>query len=401
VLRRHPFPIVIALSVCCAFAACAIYDPSLLLQAADAGSDASTDGGSDAASSDDGGAACAHVEPPPPPTTEDGALDLDFVLAGSRLRAFPTGAVAFSHPGPPTGFDLDGVCTCPGPESCTPIGSQRHCDGEGGTDDTTGGIFTTFETLSPSAFNDDAFNRLVTKGVANILLRVRSYNGGLNDTQVTATIYVSAGLDGIQDGGVPPHPPLDDGTDIWTIDPSSLLGGDTVDGGPSCEDNDNVCVPLYVDTEAYVSNGVLVAHVDFPLTAGVGSDRIVIKVSGGVVTGKLVKGDGGTLNIEEGQIGGRWRTADMLAALSNVRDPFDQTKFLCGDAGTYLNAKQIVCKASDVMASPAEDNTGQPCDALSIAVSFYDVPAHIGAIYAAPSLPTSCVGWTDDCSSVK
>jgi hypothetical protein len=372
----------------------------LLLPATDAASDASSNATLDAGG--DGGApTCAHAHVPPPPTTEDGALDLDFVLAANRLRVFPTGAVPFAHPGPPTGFDLDGVCTCPGPESCTPIGAQRHCDGDGGTDDSTGTIFTTFETLAPTSFSDDAFNRLVTKGVGNIMLRVRSYNGGANDKQVTAIVYLSAGLDGIQDGGVPPHPPFADGTDVWTIDPSSLLGGGTVDGGPSCEGNDNVCVPLYVDTEAYVSNGVLVAHVDFPLRAGVGSDSIVIKVSDGVFAGPLIKGDGGTFRIEEGQIGGRWHTSDMLAALANVRDPFDQNSFLCGDASTYLNAKQIVCKASDLMASPTEDNTGQQCDALSLAMSFDDVPAHIGPIYAAPALPTSCAGWKDDCSSVK
>jgi hypothetical protein len=401
VVGRRALLVIVALSTCAALAACALYDSSLLLPATDTASDAGADADHDADSADSGAATCGHLQVPSRPTQEDGTLDLDFVLAASRLRVFPTGAVGFVHPGPPIGFDLDGVCTCPGPESCTPIGGQRHCDGDGGTDDSTGNIFATFGTLAPATFSDDAFNALAAKGIANLLLRVRSYNGGLDDKQVTAIVYVSAGLDGIQDGGLPPHLPLDDGTDVWTIDPSSLLGGATVDGGPSCEGNDNVCVPLYADTEAYVSNGVLVAHVDFPLTAGAGTDTIVIKVSGGVIAAPLIKGDGGRYYVEEGQLGGRWHTADMLSALSNVKDPFDVNGNLCGDASTYLNAKQIVCKASDVTAIPAADNTGQPCDALSLAMSFSDVPAHLGPIYAAVPRPTQCPNWKDDCSSVK
>jgi hypothetical protein len=54
------------------------------------------------------------------------------------------------------------------------------------------------------------------------------------------------------------------------------------------------------------------------------------------------------------------------------------------------------------MTSPTADGTGQPCDALSIAMSFSAVRAHLGPIYGATPKPTTCgADWKDDCSSVK
>jgi hypothetical protein len=394
--------IVAAFVVGAPIAACAIYDASLLLPAnGNATSDAGEGGAPDAANADGGLFGCMGKHAPPKPTTEDGTADLDLVLAGHRLRFLPAGTATFDHPAAPTGLDLDSVCTCPGPESCMPLSNAMHCDGEGGTDDSVGDIFQTFALVAPDKFSDDAFNTDIAGGYGTIIFRVRSYNGGKNDKQVTLIVYASNGLDGIQDGGKPPYVPKADGTDVWTLDPSSLLGGTSVDGGTTCEGNDNICVPFYADTEAYVSDGVLVAHLDFPISVGSSDSILVVKLSDTIVTATLLE-DAGTFHIDEGQVAGRWNTVAFLSAISTLKDPFNKNQDLCGDSGTYANIKDRACKGSDLMSDPAADNTGQPCDALSIAVSFSAMPAHLGPIFDSPSKPSTCgPGWKDDCSSVK
>jgi hypothetical protein len=405
-VRRRIAWLVAAFGACAVvFGACALYDASLLLPAtdggaADAGIEASALDGATTADAD----TCMHKRVPPPPTTEDGTENLDFVLAGTRIGFFPNGASSRPHPVPPTSFDVDGVCTCPGPESCKPVAAQQHCDAEGGADDTAGSVISTFAAIDPKSFSDDAVNSEVANGAAASLLRVRSYNGGKNDKQVTMIVYLSEGIQGIQDGGIPPSPPKSDGTDVYTIDPSSLLGGAGVDGGATCEGNDNVCVPLYADTEAYVSNGVLVAHVDFPLTIGAGSEKFVAKLSGSLLAAPLIKdATTGLFRIDDGQVVGRWNTADLLSGLANIHDPITKTDYLCGTSATYQDVKTIACKASDVMANPTADNTGQTCDALSIAMSFSAVQSHLGPLYTRPAILSGACGgnWTDDCSSVK
>jgi hypothetical protein len=375
----------------------------LLLPANDAGaSDAGDDAALDAGGSNDAGPTCARTVPPDRPTTEDGTENVDFVVAAARVRIFPGGSASFPHPTAPVGFDLDDTCTCPGPPSCRAIGAQQQCDGEGGTDDGAGVLFERFALLAPGSFSDDALNAPSSNGLGTLLMRVRGYNGGQNDKQVIVTVYVSSGIQGIQyqEGGAL-TPPKNDGTDVWTVDPSSLLGGATVDGGASCEGNDNVCVPLFVDTEGYVTNGVLVARIDFPIAVGAGSSRLVMKISGGVTTAPLIRNDGGTYRVDDGQLAGRWNTADVLTAISNIQDPLAVGHNLCLDSGTYANIKELACKASDITTQPAMDNMGLPCDALSIAIGLSAVPAHLGPIYARPITPAPCgPDWKDDCSAV-
>jgi hypothetical protein len=404
VRRRRTSCLLAAFGACAVLVgACAIYDASLLLPATDGGIASTTDSGAGDADVGDGAVdTCAHKRPPSKPTTEDGTADLDFVMAGNHLRIIPAGRASFAHPSSPVGYDLDGVCTCPAAESCTPLAATSHCDGEGGTDDSAGKIFQSFAALAPNNFSDDAFNNNVNDGLGTILVRIRSYNGGLDDKQVTVILYGSNGIDGIQDGGKVRTPPKFDGTDVWTVDPTSLVGGLSLDGGPTCEGNDNVCVPFYADTEAYVANGVVVAHIDFPVSIGSADSLFVLKLSDTVMTAPLVPDDGGLFRIDEGQLVGRWNTAAFLTSLQTIHDPLNRQVFLCGDSGTYTNVKSLACKGSDVMTSPAADNTGQPCDALSIAMSFSTVRAHIGPIYNPRAVALGCgSSWKDDCSSFK
>jgi hypothetical protein len=393
-----PLSVLVAIGVV-SLAACAIYDTSLLLpaEAVDAGADS---GGSDASTIDGAvDASLPHAFPPPPPTSDDGTENLDILFAMNAMRVLPNGTSTTAHPAAPVGFDLDGVRTCPGPESCTPVAGQMHCDGDGGTDNAGGLLFQTFASLG-SQFNDDSVTQRLRTGRYDLLFRMKSYNGGRNDRQVIMIIYLSSEIESIPDGGLTPMPVFD-GTDVWTVDPSSLVGGLTVDGGPSCEGNDNACIPLFVDPAAYVTDGVVVAHVDFPISLGSASNAFVVDLSDGLIVATLVR-DGGAARIDEGQLAGRWNTTQLLTAFQAVSDPVNGTQYLCGTNGTYQNIKKLVCRGVDIATNPLDDGMGKPCDALSVAVSFSASPAHLGQILYHPPVPPPCGdNWKDDCSGVK
>ncbi len=102
---------------------CSVYDSSLLL-AAEAGSDAPSD-----VEIPDAGDGCNHARWPGRPTADDDASvqDIEIYNAVSFLD-FGTGDASAG----PLGYDLDGICTCPGPDSCNPFGdSGTQCDSRG------------------------------------------------------------------------------------------------------------------------------------------------------------------------------------------------------------------------------------------------------------------------------
>jgi hypothetical protein len=380
-----------------ALSTCAIYDPSLLLPApidasTDAGADVALDAGADVVTDP-----CQHTSPPLPPTTEDGTGDVDFVLAVSYLRLLPQGTANVAHPHVPVGFDLDHTCTCPAPETCVPRATTQHCDGDGGADNSAGAVFQTFALLD-SNFSDDGINQGLGSGAYTLLLRVKSYNGGQNDKQVTFIVYSSHGTNGVQDGGR--TQPLHDGTDVWTIDPTSLLGGVAVDGGATCEGNDNVCVPFFADTQAYVSNGTLVAHLDFPIIVGAGNAQLLVTLTSCEIAAPIVF-DGKSYRLDEAQLGGRWGTGGLLTALQTATDPLGPGH-LCGDSGAYQNIKQRICAAADITTNAARDNSGQRCDALSVAIAFSASAAHLGPIFQNPPGGAPCgVDYQDDCPDAQ
>jgi hypothetical protein len=378
-------------------AACALYDSSLLLPAP---TDGTGDGGGDAApvmadgSSVQQDAGCIHSTPPAPPAKDDPSTDnLDFVIAANFMRVVVGGAAM--HPASPSGFDLDGVCTCPGPPSCTGNVTKTVCDLDGGSDDVGGLVFGNYATLDPSGFSDMGISTGMAAGANGLVYRVKNYNGQPNDTQVSVIAYQSSGIRDVEGGVVAP---VLDGTDVWTVAPNSLLGGDSVDGGATCEGNDSICVPVFFDTNAYVSNGVVVAHVDHPLFLGFTVSRIQMQLKESVVVLPLVK-SGSSFHVDEGRISGRWCTTDFLTSLQSLGDPLDPSNAgLCGDSGTYQNLKSGVCAAADMTSDKSKDNTGAACDSFSMQVAFTAVPAHIGAIFAQTKLRQPCgTTYSDSC----
>ncbi len=395
--RKHVV-VILTLATASAWSACTIYDKSLLLALPTEGDDGgTTDGGTTDGAIEAGTpeAGCQLFAPPSPPAANDGSGNVDVLFAMSAFRLVPDGTASVNHPRAPVPIDIDQRCTCPGAASCTSPAAKPDCDVDGGGDDATGDLWSTFATLAPSQFNDDSLNTGLRLGYNGTLFRVRNYNGSNNDTQVTLIAYESPGTVGVETKMA--ASPKYDGTDVWTVNPASLVGGIGVDAGAGCEGNDTICLPLVYDTKAYVSNGTLVAHISLTVTAGDVNTRLRVALSDVVLVAPLIF-DGKSYRVDEGQFAGRWALPDFLGALQSVPDPLDGTQGLCGASTTYGNVKQMGCEKRDVMSAQAKDNTGAQCNALSLTVSFSAVQAHLGPVFQPPPPAERCgAGYSDSC----
>jgi hypothetical protein len=364
---------------------CAVYDPSLLLAATDdAGDSASAgDAGGAGDASDAGGGGgeaaspCAETFPPLLPSADDpsDAGDQTFLTA---LHTLDLGLQIDGGAPPLYGYDLDHVYTCcmGAPASCTPpiVGSQ-HCDEDGGRDNAGGQLLANFALLAPTVFNADAISQRLQKGTYSILIQIQHYNGQLNDTQVTAALYASSGIDAGGDAAAPLA--TWNGTDVWTVDDSFVLNGDA-----------SPTLPTHFDVHAYVTGGVLVMQVNFPLSLGSSStSNLTLDLTGGVLAARIVPVGDGTYRLQDGQLAGRWSASSILAALPSLT-------FLgqpvCPGSSTYTGIKQQICQAADITADPGSDNKGTTCDALSVALGFTADPALMGSVVTAGSFPSLC-----------
>jgi hypothetical protein len=351
-------------------AGCAVYDASLL-----------TEGGApDAGRVDASGDVdpCDHAEPPARPAADDpsDAGDLEVVVALS--------AVDFGGDGGVVGFDLDRTCTCPAPESCVPQNSTTtHCDDSQGRDNSGGALIQTFSALTTS-LDPTKLDQHIGEGLYSLLLRVRSYNGTPNDSQVSVAAFSSNGTVPV-DGGVNPMP-KHDGTDQWGIDPSSVVG------------TPPPYVAAYEDDTAYVSGGVLVANVSFPFSIGTSFGANFLRLDGAYLVATITKTQTGYALA--GVVTGRWDTRNLLTGMQAIKDPFNAGQFLCGADPTYGSFKAAICGAADIASESSSDNTGAPCNALSLALGFQAEPALLGGILDAGVRPTPCgANYSDKCGN--
>jgi len=312
------------------------------------------------------------------------------------LTTVDGGLVSPNAPQPHIGYDLDGVCTCCGaPPSCTQFpSSKENCDDDAGRDNT--GI-KLFRDLGPSA---QAGNQLVNQSMYNgeygIILEITGYNGQPNDRQVTVNVFASNGM--VLDGGAGPH---HDGTDKWTVDPRYLNNG-TFLVGMDCENNPS-CVPVYSDSDAYVSCGVLVAKTfttqPVPFTFGgraaFGGAQMALQdpyVVGNLVQTTVFGGNVGW-SITNGSVSGRWESQAALSNMASIPDPtVDSGAFLCGTDQLYPTVKSIVCGLQDIRSTPTSDNMGLPCDSLSVAFGFTASQVQLGQVASIPLTPAGCFG---------
>jgi hypothetical protein len=361
---------------------CSVYGQDLLLPAADSGAppvdqyvpetgpvDAGRDSGD--ASKEAGPNPCPVLEPPPVPAADDpsDAGDQTFVVA---VHTIDFGFGADAGASGLVGYDLDKVFTCceAGPESCNAaVTGATHCDEPSGRDNAGGQLISSLALVDPNQFSTATISQRLQNGTYSILLQVQGYNGQANDTQVTASLFGSIGVEG--DAGA-----LWNGTDQWLIDDSFVVAPDA-----------STLVPVDFDTSAYVANGTLVIHVTFPISLGnTNSNTFTINLTAGVITGVVVPAGNGAYSLEQGNIAGRWNISQLLSSLQTVS--VTGLGPLCPGTSTYGFVKQEICKYADIMTDPAKDLMGTTCDALSLGIGFTADPALLGSV-AAGAVKTS------------
>ena len=295
------------------------------------------------------------------------------------------------------GWDLDCVTTCDGPESCFVHKGQtqppRHCDQANGRDNETQELNSELRALEPALAGFFDIGSSILGGKASLLIEITGYNGGRNDKHVLLSVLAASGLI-TPDGGFPDdagHPSFTP-EESWYIDPRSVMDASTT-----------INTPLYSDINAYVNEGVVVASIArISLAFGYATGaRAIFSFSDTTISGKLVKRGAGYA-IEDGHIGGRITTRDLLTALASFSDPFDPARHVCGDDATYANAKVVICGGADLSRDPVLGVSGRPCEALSAGIGFTAVPTFKGPLGSVDAGAPFCVlvdggPWTDDC----
>jgi hypothetical protein len=321
----------------------------------------------------DGG--CALARWPGPPAKDDGTGQDTLTFAATSFAPGTT-------PGGTVGYDLDGLCTCPGPPSCTPPPSPTttgatQCDGEGGIDSNGSVVLDKFLTLTNHL---DSGAESVLEGRGGFLVSVANYNGTDNDTAVTVSLFASNGTQPDTPGGDSPEP-KHDGTDIWTIDSHSLYGA----GKPY--------VSTSSDVAAYVTGGVLVAKMDVRLLL---SD-LVLDLRSAVFTAKITHA-GSLWHLEQGMLVGRWGAATLLTSFDTLKDPFIDGG-LCGSDPLYQTIKSQICSSLDIVQNAALDGQNKPCDSLALTILFGAESAVMGDILDnKPGTHYCGAGYSDDCT---
>jgi hypothetical protein len=325
--------------------------------------------------------ACAHRAPPARPNVDGGGGDLDLVFAVWRTSF---GTRTLDDAGRPTylgyGFDLDNTCTGEGQfDSCIepPWANASHTDGVDGIDNAAAPIGARyFPLLTDPMTQTDAT-------VANQVFRVRGYSGEPDDDQVDLAVYIGFGL---ADGGSTLQW---DGHDAW------MILTDTLDRLPQSEPTFALDQPTFHDDRAYVSGGVLVAHLPqalWPtgLVAAPSSLHIVKQV---VLAGNLVR-VGEQWELQHLVIGVRAPLQDALSLAARL-SLLAGGQPLCQYADEYQLYKSTVCSLVDISAEP--DSPTNPCDALSGGTVMEAKQAVLGGIGqpAEPIGPPACAPGID------
>ncbi len=289
----------------------------------------------------------------------------------------------------PQGFDLDMTCTCPEPSSCAPPDAGSSvCDGPGGRDNSTGALIAGLAGVVPG-LTPALLRKRIHDGAFTFLVHVVGWNGKADDPKLAADVRTSsgwyaprddAGMIILDDAGAPLRPAFD-GTDVWNIDPSAIINPDDV---PNKDCRTTPCVSIAADANAYVANGVLVAHFDrVPLTLVSDTGIFPVRYVDVILSGPITK------TSLRGELAGRWPIDSVLAASAGIRDPITDASICPGSDG-YRLFKETVCGAADITSNAALDGKNAPCDALSESLGFTSVLATAGPVRAAQTQMAGC-----------
>lgn len=325
---------------------------------------------------DAGDAGCANARPPsrpqPSPSTDGGSTTVvaaiaSFDLADKNDAKRPSRA----------GYDLDQLCTCPGLRACVPKSGGGICDLPLGVDNAGGDWLL---GLSNAVGNGGIGGGVLT-GADGLLIRIRNYNDELDDDLVEVAFFDTFGFEGLQpDAGASAGALKRDGTDRWTVDAKSLIGGTPY-------------LPVAADNRAYVRGGVVVAELRFPLRIG----TFTFPIAAGYMTAKLVKKPVGYALVD-GIFSSRLNASDFLTSFENVPSGLPGPGFVCGSDPYYASLRDTLCRVLDLPTDPNTDGRETSCDAVSLILNFTADPAVLGDVISRPPRVRPCGDtWVGKC----
>ena len=337
--------------------------------------------GGDAGHGPTTGEACDRALAPAAPTSEDTTEIPEIYFAFDEIKVDTLAAVDGGI-APARGYDLDGLCTAcspdagnlPTPPSCvvarsaaTTGGPTAQCDQSNGRDNNLGAMFNTIIGFVPGAKSDFATEK-IRAGLFTILVDVKGWNGKNDDPSVSVTIYGSLGLEPTS------SVPAFDGTDTWSLDPASLVEGDSKIG-LDCRLDASSCTPVGDRVaqagNAYVSGGTLVAKfAAAPLNIDTNVGSLLFDLDAPQLVAKIGKDDTGRYRLQ-GELVGRWPVDKALHAIGSLVFPDVTGKIapLCTSSIYYGPVKIVVCSEPD-LPTQVDGGSGEPCGAISSAIAF-------------------------------
>jgi hypothetical protein len=292
----------------------------------------------------------------------------------------------------PQGLDLDGHCNCVEAPSCIRLSDAGPsiCS-DGGRDDVTGTLLASLGSLT--GVTPAVLQTRLRQGVFSVLVVLTGWNGTDDDPVVTAMVMTSPGIN-VPEGGT--RIPAFDGSDVWDVDPAAVVDG-ALHNGEDCAAIHCVSLPSALDFEAYVAGGMLVAHfAKIPLAIVAARGTLTLPFVGATLLAKISKDDAGLYHLV-GELAGRLPANDLLLTSSTLTNPLDKTP-ICPGTDSYNLFKQGICAGADLQADPSLDDGKHPCDALSEAVSFSALTAHLGVLRTVVQADPVCPPINDSCT---
>jgi hypothetical protein len=212
------------------------------------------------------------------------------------------------------------------------------------------------------------------------LVRVRDFSGQLDDEQVEVDLYDAFGLLPRSDAGTDTDSstPVDDGRDQWMIIPNTLVEAGA--SGASTVDN-----PRFIDRQAYVSRGKLVAHfADALVPSGLSLiPASLLPVNQLVLEGDLTLGSQ-DWELHRLDVAMRVPATIMLPFIARTNDAVKTNVPVCQIPDEYNAFKAGLCDYLDI--SSTSSDRSAPCDSLSMALRF-DMVRALPAEVLAPASP--------------